>query len=89
MKKKLSIIFICLSAILILDSANVGHALMLFVLAGIVPGTNTVLSAQQTLELFALLLGIVIGRLSSRPLFVVANRLAGLYSRPKAAAHAK
>lgn len=85
MKKTLSIVFICLSALLILDSANFGHALMLFVLAGIVPGTNLVMSPSQMLELFSLLIGIVIGRISARLMFAVINRLAAQYSQPKAA----
>lgn len=64
MKKKLTIIFTILSGILILDSMNVGHAIAFFFLAGIIPGTNIVLNADRMLEVFTLLLGFVLARVS-------------------------
>ena len=64
MKKKLTIIFTILSGILILDSMNVGHDLAFFFLAGIIPGTNIVLNADRMLEVFTLLLGFVLARVS-------------------------
>lgn len=81
--KTFTIIFVTLSVILILDSFNFGHALMLFVLAGIIPGTDIALSPVQTLELFALLTGIVVGRMSAA-LFSSLRR--ARYFQPTAAA---
>ena len=68
------IIFTCLilSGLMILDSLNVGHALMMFFLAGVIPGTDTAISAQVMVELFALTGGFVLARLTNRflvPLF--------------------
>jgi hypothetical protein len=62
MKKTFTIIFLSLSALLILDSMDMSHALAMFLLAGIVPGTNIVLTADYMLMLFALLLGFVLAR---------------------------
>lgn len=62
MKKALTITFLGLSALLILDSMNFAHALAMFLLAGVIPGTNFTLSASFTLQLFALLFGFVIAR---------------------------
>ena len=74
---KKAIIFACLilSGIIILDSLHAGHAIMMFLLAGVIPGTNVALSASTTMELFALLLGLVVGRLSSRALRLLTSRL--------------
>lgn len=66
MKKAVTIIFTILSAILILDSMNAGHAIALFMLAGIIPGTNIALNADRMLELFTLLLGFVLARVCVR-----------------------
>lgn len=64
MKKTVSIIFIILALMLILDSMNIGHMIAMFLLAGIVPGTNLVLNADRMLELFALLFGFVLARVA-------------------------
>lgn len=64
MKKTLTIIFITLSALLILDSMGTAHAMAMFLLAGIVPGTNIAISADRMLEFFALLIGFVLARVS-------------------------
>jgi len=61
-KKTVTIIFIILSAVLILDSMDFAHALAMFLLAGIIPGTNIVISATVMLEFFALVIGFVIAR---------------------------
>ena len=66
MKKSLTIIFTILSAVLILDSMNAGYAIAMFLLAGIVPGTNIVVSADQMLVLFVMLFGFVLGRVGVR-----------------------
>ena len=49
---------------LILDSMNAGYAVTMFLLAGIVPGTNIAVSATEMLALFALLIGFVLARVS-------------------------
>lgn len=64
MKKALTIIFISLSFILILDSLNAGHALVMFFLAGIIPGTNLAISATNMLEAFTLLIGFTLSRIT-------------------------
>ncbi len=48
---------------MILDSLNAGHALMMFLLAGIIPGTSISLSADVMMQFFALLIGFVLARL--------------------------
>jgi len=63
MKKTAAIIFTALSLLMILDSFNFGHALMMFYLAGIIPGTNIALSAAQMLEFFAIVAGFVVARI--------------------------
>lgn len=62
MKKFIILFCITLSALLILDSMDTAHALTLFLLAGIIPGTDIVMSADSTLTLFAVLLGFVVAR---------------------------
>lgn len=66
MKKTIVIICTVLSALMILDSMYAGEALMMFLLAGVIPGTNITISAQHMMEAFALLMGFVIARLSNR-----------------------
>lgn len=82
MQKTLAIIFISLSSLIILDSLDFGHALMLFLFAGVIPGTSITLSPVQTLELFALLIGVVMGRISAS-LIVSLHR--GRYFQPTTA----
>jgi hypothetical protein len=65
MKKTIAIILTIFSLILILDSMNAGQAVAMFLLAGIIPGTNFVVSASQMLQLFALLIGFVLARVST------------------------
>lgn len=62
MKRFITITTLTLSALIILDTLDAGHALMMFLLAGIIPGTNITLSATQTLNLFALLAGFTLSR---------------------------
>jgi len=63
MKKTSAIILTTLSLLLILDSFNFGHALMMFYLAGVVPGTSIILNGTQMLELFAIIAGFIVARL--------------------------
>lgn len=72
MKKAVTLTCILLSAVIMLDSFGVWHALFMFYLAGEIPGTHRSVSANFMLELFALLIGFVIARITSRatsPLF--------------------
>jgi len=50
---------------MILDSLNAGHLLMMFLLAGIIPGTTIVLSPNDMMSLFALLIGFVLARITN------------------------
>lgn len=64
MKKALTILFLSLSVILILDSLNAVHALMMFLLAGVIPGTNIAISGDRMLEIFTLLIGFTLSRVT-------------------------
>lgn len=75
MKKTIIITSLIFSALLILDSINAPQAVFMFYLAGQIPGTQTYLSAGTMMELFALLIGFVLARLSNRGLFSFFNRL--------------
>lgn len=75
MKKALTIIFIILSAILVLDSMNMWHAFAMFYLAGEIPGTRQSISATTMLEVFALLIGFVISRIGNKAFLSIFDRL--------------
>jgi len=64
MKKALTILFLSLSIMIILDSLNAGHALFMFLLAGVIPGTNIAISASNMLEFFTLLIGFTLSRVT-------------------------
>lgn len=64
-KKVIIIACIAASAFIILDSMNAAHALFMFFLAGIIPGTNIAVSATQMLEIFAVLIGFTLSRITS------------------------
>lgn len=75
MRKIIITTCLILSGLIILDSLNLGHILMMFLLAGVIPGTNIAISASTMMEFFALLIGVVIGRLSARALQPVFGRM--------------
>ena len=77
MRNTVIITSLILSAILILDSMNAFNELIFFVIAGKIPGTDLYLEASLLLTIYALIAGIITGRLSVR------------YSRPIAAALAR
>ncbi len=77
MRNTIIITSLTLSAILVLDSMNAFNEIIFFVIAGKIPGTELYLEATTLLILYALIGGIVTGRLSVR------------YSRPIAAALAR
>jgi hypothetical protein len=64
MKKTITIIAIILSLLLILDSLNFAQAIMMFLLAGVIPGTNIAIDGARTLELFAVIAGFTVGRIT-------------------------
>lgn len=69
MKKTTAIILTIFSLILILDSMSFGHAIAMFLLAGIIPGTNIIISGGQMLTFFALMIGFTLARVSIRIIF--------------------
>lgn len=62
MKKNLTIILTIFSALIILDSLNFSDALMMFLLAGVIPGTNIAISGAQMLEFCAIASGFMVAR---------------------------
>lgn len=66
MKKIITITSLILSAMLILDSMNAGSALMMFIIAGQVPGTTVSIDASSMLFMFMLISGIIAGRLTNK-----------------------
>ena len=64
MKKTIIIACVSLSLFMIFDSLNAGHALVMFVLAGVIPGTNVAIDASRMLEFFALLIGFTLSRVT-------------------------
>lgn len=65
MKKAITIILTILTAIIILDSFNFAHNLTMFILAGVVPGTNFVVTADAMLVFFAFTIGFTLARVST------------------------
>ena len=74
MKKRITITCLILSALLILDSMNAAHAIVMFYLAGLVPGTNITLSPSTMLQVFALLTGFVLARIGNAAFLSLADR---------------
>lgn len=62
MKKIITIALITFSLLIILDSLNFGHAIMMFLLAGVIPGTNIAIDGARMLEFFALAAGFTLAR---------------------------
>ena len=81
MKKSITIICLSLSALLILDSMNIWHAIVMFYLAGAIPGTRSSLSAVTMMQVFALLIGFVIARIGNRAFLSLFDRLATKLAR--------
>ncbi len=73
MKKTITITSLILSAVLILDSMNVGAALVMFVIAGQVPGTSTSLDANTLLFFYVLVGGFIASRLTKRLITALAS----------------
>lgn len=62
MKKTLTILLTILSCIMILDAANASEAIVMFFLAGVVPGTNFVISGAHMFEFYILAFGFIVSR---------------------------
>jgi len=67
MKKAVITVSLISSLLLILDSANATHWLVLFFLAGVVPGTDTLISPIDMLAANATAITIVIMRITIWP----------------------
>jgi hypothetical protein len=65
-----AVIIACLvgSAVLVLDSVNIGHWAVLLLLAGIVPGTNIAIAPIDMLAAIATAITIVVLRITVWPL---------------------
>ncbi len=66
MRRFIIIISLSLSALLILDSMDAAHALMMFIIAGQIPGTTLYVDAGSMLALFAGVFGFITGRMTIR-----------------------
>ena len=60
MKKTITILLIVASLLIILDSIHFGDALIMFIFAGIIPGTNFQLSPEQTFGLFTISISFIV-----------------------------
>lgn len=65
MKNTITIIASILSLLIILDCLNFRHALIIFYLAGVIPGTDIAIGAAQMLQLFAFVGGFTVARVMS------------------------
>lgn len=63
MKKVIVYLALIGSLIIILSSFQFGHALAFFLLAGIIPGTDIIVSPSQMFTIIALIAGFAISRL--------------------------
>lgn len=75
MKKNITIICLLLSAVVILDSLNVWHALAMFYVAGEIPGTHASINASTMMSIFALLIGFVLARIGNRAILSLFDRI--------------
>lgn len=62
MKKTLIIVLTSLSVLMILDTNNAGHALAMFLLGGVIPGTNIVIDAGGMLAVICAVFGFIATR---------------------------
>ncbi len=69
MRKAITVICTIGALLLILDSMNAANSLLLFVFAGVVPGTNILISPTAMMSLSAAAIVIVIFRLIVVPIF--------------------
>jgi len=67
MKKTITITSLVSSLLLILDSAHASHWLVLYFLAGVIPGTNILISATDMLAANATAITIIMLRITVWP----------------------
>jgi len=75
MKKPITIICLILSAVIILDTLHVWHAVAMFYLAGEIPGTNRSISPDIMMQVFALTGGFVLARIGNRAVLRTFDRI--------------
>ncbi len=80
MKKNLTIILTIFSTLLILDSLRLGDAVIMFLLAGVIPGTNIAISGAQMLEFYLLIIGFMLGRVT---MYIARNFKLGIFKNPQ------
>lgn len=71
MKKAITIICTVSALLLILDSMNAANSILLFVFAGVIPGTNLLVSPSVMMTATAMAMVIVILRLTVWPIISV------------------
>lgn len=60
MKKKITIFCLVASLLIVLDSMNFADALIMFIFAGVIPGTNFQLTPEQSLGLFTISISLIV-----------------------------
>ncbi len=65
MKKKISLILIAASWVMILDTFNAGQVIVGFLLTGTIPGTSLTVNASLMLSIYALAIGFTLARFKS------------------------
>lgn len=75
MKKAITTTLLLLSAVIILDSFYVWHAVAMFYLAGEIPGTRASISPGTMMSVFALLTGFVLARIGNKAVLSLFNRI--------------
>jgi hypothetical protein len=65
-QKTVTSVSLVLSGVLILDSLNAGHAIIMLLIAGQIPGTDLFIPADTMLITLTGVFGVVCGRVTSR-----------------------
>lgn len=82
-KKSIIITCLVLSGIMIIDGFNIGHALTMLLIAGIIPGTNIAIEASSMLNIYL----VVVGFLAARGTNYVVLRILTRYQSRHTLAH--
>lgn len=72
MKKTISNICLILAVLIILDSVGASHWLMLFILAGVIPGTDILISPMDVMTTNAIAITVIVLRIAMGPKFLTA-----------------
>jgi hypothetical protein len=84
MKKAITIICTILSAVIILQAFNAWHAIAYFYLAGVIPGTNSTISPDVMMQVFAATGGFVLARVGNRAVLAFFDRISMKRSNQRA-----